>query len=399
MNKNILVFGLGYVGLSNALSLAQQNIVVGIDINETVVNKLNNKESHIKDSYISEFLQKENLNFKAYQSHDEFIKIADYIIICTPTNFDESKESFDTSSIELIIQKSYQLNNNCVFIIKSTLPIGFCDSICQKYKDINLIYSPEFLREGSALYDSLNPSRIVVGVNQCKKSLKKLAQDYIALHLETCQTENIPAFVMEFKEAESMKLFSNTYLAMRVAFFNELDNFAHKLNLSSKNIIDSVCADPRIGNHYNNPSFGYGGYCLPKDTKQLNSSYKKNKVNNNLINSIIESNESRKDHISNFILNNTTKSDVIGIYRLIMKANSDNCRSSALSDILIKISDKRKIILFEPNLNKNELKNVTLVNNLDIFKSKSSIILTNRFEPILADVKNKVFTRDIFNNN
>ena len=399
MNKKIIVFGLGYVGLASSLLLAQNNSVVGIDINETIINKLNNKESHLKDDYITKFLQNENIQFKAYLGNDDFLKIADYIIICTPTNFDETKQSFDTSSIESIIDKSYKLNKNCVYVIKSTLPIGFCDSIYQKYKNINLLFSPEFLREGSALRDSLNPSRIVIGTNLNNQKLIALSNKYLDLISKNCLSKNHPTYIMSFKEAESMKLFSNTYLAMRVAFFNELDNFAHKLNLSSKNIIDSICADDRIGHHYNNPSFGYGGYCLPKDTKQLNSAYKKFNVKNNLINSIIESNKTRKDYITDFILNNTEKNDVIGIYRLIMKSNSDNCRFSALSDILIRLSQKRKVILFEPNIKQNEFKNITLINNLDDFKSKSSIILTNRFNSHLEDVKNKVFTRDIYNNN
>lgn len=399
MNKKIIVFGLGYVGLASSLLLAQNNSVVGIDINETIINKLNNKESHLKDDYITKFLQNENIQFKAYLANDDFLKIADYIIICTPTNFDENKQLFDTSSIESIIDKSYKLNKNCVYVIKSTLPIGFCDSIYQKYKNINLLFSPEFLREGSALHDSLNPSRIVIGTNLNNQKLIALSNNYLDLISKNCLSKNHPTYIMNFKEAESMKLFSNTYLAMRVAFFNELDNFAHKLNLSSKNIIDSICADDRIGHYYNNPSFGYGGYCLPKDTKQLNSAYKKFNVKNNLINSVIESNKTRKDYITDFILNNTEKNDVIGIYRLIMKSNSDNCRFSALSDILIRLSQKRKVILFEPNIKQNEFKNITLINNLDDFKSKSSIILTNRFDSYIEDVKSKVFTRDIYNNN
>lgn len=399
MNKKIAVFGLGYVGLSNAILLSKTNEVLGIDVNENIVNDINNKKSPIKDEYIERYLQQERLNLRASVNYEYFMPTADYALLCVPTNFDIKTNYFDTTILESLIEKIYNINKNCTIIIKSTIPISFSTTISKKYKNIRLIFSPEFLREGFALYDNLYPSRIVIGIDSSKTYSNNLAENYLNLVLENCLLPNVPSFIVDFTEAECVKLFSNTYLAMRVAFFNELDSFAHQLHLSSKNIIEPVCADSRIGNKYNNPSFGYGGYCLPKDTKQLYSEFLKNNIDCNLIKSVIKSNESRKKYIIDYILNITNADDTIGIFRLIMKSNSDNCRSSSLTDILHSLSKSRKIILYEPSLKTINNKNVILTNDLLCFKNNSSIILANRYDSILEDVKSKLFTRDIFNIN
>lgn len=395
MDKKIIVFGLGYVGLSNALLLAQKNNVTGIEINSDKVNLLNKKISPIKDNKITEYLEKENLNFCVKQLESkEDVKNADYIIIATPTNFDEDKNYFDTSSVDEILEKLSENAVKGVIVIKSTIPIGYTKKVEKKFQNLTILFSPEFLREGRALEDNLYPSRIIVGYDINNKEEYVKACDFANLLKEGALKQDILTLIMNIEEAESVKLFSNTYLAMRVAYFNEVDDYAIKHNLNTKDIIKGMCADSRIGDFYNNPSFGYGGYCFPKDTKQLKANY--SGVPNSLIDSIVESNMIRKEFVAKTILEKTLSTDKVGIYRLLMKSNSDNCRSSAIYDIIKILAKEREIIIYEPNITEISIENCKIETDSQVFKRESDIILVNRYDEKLSDVKYKVYTRDIF---
>lgn len=385
----IAVAGTGYVGLSLATLLSQNNEVWALDIVPKKVEEINKRISPIKDEYIEKFLKEKKLKLKATLDYKKAFKDAEYVIISTPTNYDEEKNFFDTSSVEDIIRKVKSMNDdNITMVVKSTIPVGFIKRIKQKYQIDNIFFSPEFLREGKALYDNLYPSRIIIG-EKSEKS-KKFAK----LLLDAAEKEDIDVLYMDNTEAEAVKLFANTYLALRVAYFNELDTYAEKKNLDTSEIIKGVCLDPRIGTHYNNPSFGYGGYCLPKDTKQLLANYKD--VPQNLIEAIVKSNKTRKQFIADDVLKYNPK--VIGIYRLTMKSGSDNFRSSAIQDIISIFKEhKKEIIIYEPTINVEEFKGLKIINDLNAFKEKSDIIMANRMSAELKNVKNKIYTRDIFN--
>ncbi len=381
----ILVFGLGYVGLSNAILLAQSNEVIGIDVDSKRVDMINNKKSPLEDEMIITYLKEKSLDLKAFESGKNYIEDADLAIIAVPTNYDEDNEYFDTSFVDEVIVKIKKTNKNLPILIKSTIPVGYTKEQNKKYESDNIIFSPEFLREGKALEDSLYPSRIIVG--------QKSEQAKIVANLYKREALNDPdIFFMNSSEAEAVKLFANTYLAMRVSFFNELDTFSEMKDLNTKDIIEGVSADPRIGNYYNNPSFGYGGYCLPKDTKQLYANFKD--VPNAMFGSIIESNKIRKDYISQRILRNNPK--IVGIYRLIMKKDSDNFRKSAIFDVINNIKEKTDVVIYEPNIKDQTFEGLKVIDDLKQFK-KSDIIVANRLDDKLEDVKNKVYTRDIFN--
>ena len=384
----IAVAGTGYVGLSLATLLSQKNEVIALDIIPEKVEKINNHISPIKDEYIEKYFKEKELNLKATLDYKEALKDAEYVIISTPTNYDEEKNYFDTSSVEDIIKKVIEVGNkNTTMVVKSTIPVGFIKNVKEKYNIDNIFFSPEFLREGKALYDNLYPSRIIVG----EKS--KRAEIFAKLLLDSAEKKEVNVLYMNSTEAEAVKLFANTYLALRVAYFNELDTYAKIKELNTKDIIDGVCLDPRIGNHYNNPSFGYGGYCLPKDTKQLLANYKD--VPQNLIQAIVTANSTRKEFITEEVL--SKKPEVVGIYRLTMKSGSDNFRSSAIQDIIKNLrANNIKVIIYEPTLNKEEFDGFKVVNNINEFKNTSSIILANRQEELLNDVKEKVYTRDLY---
>ena len=386
----IAIVGIGYVGLSLAVLLSQKNEVIALDIDYQKVEMINNKISPIKDNEIEEYLKTKSLSLRATMDYKEAFCDANFIIICTPTNYDDEKNFFDTSTIENIIEKVLQLKIDTTMIIKSTVPVGYTKKIKEKYKINNIIFSPEFLREGKALYDNLYPSRIIIG----EKSSK--AEIFARLLQEGAIKNNIIVKYMESTEAEAVKLFSNTYLALRVSFFNELDTYAEIKGLDTKDIIEGVSLDPRIGNFYNNPSFGYGGYCLPKDTKQLLANYED--VPQNLINAIVNSNATRKNHIAQSIINKKPKT--VGIYKLAMKEESDNFRQSAIQDV-IKNLEKQKIesIIYEPLINQNIYDGHDVINNFEEFNKKSDIIVANRFDNILCNVKDKVYTRDLNNCN
>ena len=383
----IAVAGTGYVGLSLATLLSQKNEVVALDIIPEKVEMINKRQSPIKDKEIEEFFKNKKLNLKATLDYKEAFKDAEFIIISTPTNYDDEKNYFDTSSVEDIIKKVISMQIDTTMIVKSTIPVGFIRNIKKKYNIDNILFSPEFLREGKALYDNLYPSRIIVG----EKS--KRAEVFAHLLLDAAEKKDVEIKYMNSTEAEAVKLFANTYLALRVSYFNELDTYAEIKGLNTKDIIDGVCLDPRIGNYYNNPSFGYGGYCLPKDTKQLLANY--SDVPQNLIEAIVKANDTRKDHIADMIMKNNPK--VVGIYRLTMKTDSDNFRASAIQGIIERLKNNGvEIVIYEPTLNTNTFNDCKIINNIEEFDNISDIVVVNRYDNDINKIKSDIYTRDIF---
>lgn len=383
----ISVFGLGYVGLANALLLSQKEEVKAFDIVKEKIEMLKSKRSPLEDKEVKNFLSREDLNLDFTNDFEEAVKFADYLIIATPTDYDEKKNYFNTSTVEDVISKALTIRQDAVFIIKSTVPVGYTEELKARMATDNIVFSPEFLREGKALYDNLYPSRIVVGEDS------ERGKEIANIFKDNTLKKNVEVLLTNPTEAEAIKLFSNTYLALRVAYFNELDTYAELRGLDSKQIIQGVGLDPRIGSHYNNPSFGYGGYCLPKDTKQLRANYED--VPNNLINAIVDANTTRKDFIAEQILEKKPK--IVGIYRLTMKSNSDNFRYSSIQGIMKRIKAKGiEVIVYEPTLEANTFYNSNVIKNFDEFKELSDIIVSNRLEDSLFEVKEKVYTRDIF---
>ena len=385
---NIAVIGMGYVGISNAILLSQKNNVFIFDKDTNKIDDIKNKKSPIEDQDVQEYLENKNLKLNFSYNLKDAISNVEFIVLALPTNYDETSNSFDTSILENVIKEIFEINKNSTLVIKSTIPVGFIESLSTKFQTNNIIFSPEFLREGKALHDNLYPSRIIIGSHSAN------GKKFSNLLLEASLKKNVEVIFTNSKEAESIKLFANTYLALRVSFFNELDTFAFKMNLNTKEIIKGVSLDERIGDYYNNPSFGYGGYCLPKDTKQLLNLYKN--IPQELISAVVASNSVRKDFIANDII--LKKPKTVGVYRLIMKLNSDNYRSSAIWDIIKKIkSNGVNVLIYEPKIIEEKLDGYDVIDSLEIFKEKCDLIIANRFAKELKDVKNKIYTRDVYN--
>lgn len=389
----IAVAGTGYVGLSNAVLLAQKNEVIALDIIPEKVEMINQRKSPLVDKELEEYLATKSLNLRATVDVEEALSQAELVIISTPTNYDEKKNYFDTSSVEDIIEKVLRINPDAFMVIKSTIPVGYTESISVRYNTKKIMFAPEFLREGRALYDNLYPSRIIVGTLKDNHETDEISVKF-AEALKSCALkEDIPTLYMHSTEAEAVKLFANTYLALRVSYFNELDTYAELKELDAKQIIEGVCLDPRIGSHYNNPSFGYGGYCLPKDTRQLRANFED--VPNDIVTAIVAANHTRKDFIAEQVVNRNPK--VVGVYRLTMKANSDNFRQSSIQGVMKRIrSEGIQVVIYEPTLKEDEFMKYSIIHDLDEFKKMSDVIIANRMSEELLDVSEKIYTRDVY---